>query len=78
MQPSLDEDRPAAPRTRLLAIEGVLDRLPIGRTKLYELLGKGELESCSLGARRFVPEDALDAYIERLRSPGAPDAPDAA
>jgi excisionase family DNA binding protein len=54
--------------SRLLSIDDVLDRLPIGRTNLWTLPSKGEIESCKLGSRRLVPEDALDAYIERLRS----------
>lgn len=41
----------------------------IGRTKYFELLASGELESVRIGRRRFVPADALGAYVDRLRAP---------
>ena len=40
----------------------------IGRSMLYELLGRGELESVKVGRRRFVPAAAIDAYVARLRA----------
>jgi excisionase family DNA binding protein len=42
--------------------------LGIGRSKLYELLQAGELESVHIGACRRVSVDALTSYVERLRS----------
>ena len=37
--------------------------LGIGRSKLYELLRSGELESIHIGASRRVPARALDEFI---------------
>lgn len=39
----------------------------IGRTKLYEEISSGRLESISVGRRRLIPADALEAYLNRLR-----------
>jgi excisionase family DNA binding protein len=40
--------------------------LCIGRSKVYELMQSGELESIHIGSCRRVPADALTALIERL------------
>lgn len=41
--------------------------LGIGRSKLYELMQEGVLESVHIGACRRIPTDALLALVERLR-----------
>ena len=41
--------------------------LGIGRSKLYELLQAGDLESIHIGACRRIPADALTALVTRLR-----------
>lgn len=43
--------------------------LSIGRSKVYELIGTGELASVRIGACRRVPADALVEFVTRLRSP---------
>ena len=42
--------------------------LGIGRSKLYELLQTGVLESEHIGACRRVPTDALSDLVARLRT----------
>lgn len=42
--------------------------LSIGRTRAFELVGRGELESVRVGRRRLVPDAALTDYVERLRA----------
>ena len=42
-------------------------RLGIGRSTLYLLLGDGQLESVHIGARRLVPVEGLERFVERLR-----------
>lgn len=39
----------------------------LGRSKLYELMASGELESVKVGKRRLIPHAALVAFVERLR-----------
>ena len=41
--------------------------LGIGRSKLYELLQDGVLESVHIGACRRIPTDALTELVSRLR-----------
>lgn len=39
----------------------------IGRSKLYELLRSGRIESVRIGGSRRVPRQALEEYVDRLR-----------
>ncbi|WP_319024353.1 helix-turn-helix domain-containing protein [Sphingobium sp. PNB] len=39
--------------------------LGIGRTKIYEMLSKGDLASMQIGTRRLVKIDSIKALIER-------------
>jgi excisionase family DNA binding protein len=51
----------------LLKPEEVADYLNVGRSKVYELMRAGDLESVRIGTCRRVPRAAVDAYIESLR-----------
>jgi excisionase family DNA binding protein len=42
--------------------------LGIGRSKLYQLLQAGALESVHIGACRRIPAEALNSLVARLRS----------
>jgi excisionase family DNA binding protein len=42
--------------------------LRISRTKLYELLDTGEIESIHIGRSRKIPADSLRSYVSRLRT----------
>ena len=50
--------------------------LGIGRTKLYELLDRGEIPSGTIGSTRLVRVSDLDAYLDRIvtRTPTPPTA----
>jgi excisionase family DNA binding protein len=61
-------DKVSAPRRLLYSVEEAADLLGIGRTFMFHLLATGEIDSFKIGKRRKVPRDALDGYIERLRS----------
>ena len=50
----------------LLTAEEVAHMLRISRSKVYELMGSGELQSVPIGRSRRVPYDAVTAYINRL------------
>ena len=47
--------------------EQAAERLSIGRSKVFELLASGEIESVSIGKSRRIPSQALDSYVARLR-----------
>lgn len=52
----------------LLKPEEAAEVLGIGRSKLYELLAAGEIESVRIGASRRVPMKGLHDFVERLRA----------
>ncbi len=47
--------------------------LDIGKTKLYELIGSGELETIHIGRRTLVLQASIEGFIERLRKPNCQD-----
>lgn len=42
--------------------------LGIGRSKLFELLSDGQLESIKLGSCRLIPRDCLEDFVTRERA----------
>jgi excisionase family DNA binding protein len=52
----------------LLTPTEAANALGIGRSKVYELLKSGQLQSVHIGACRRVPADALTAFLEQLRT----------
>lgn len=50
----------------LLTVDQVAERLQLGRTKVYELLRSGDIESVVIGSARRIPSAAVDAFIHRL------------
>ncbi len=59
--------QPAEPGQLLLSPVQAAKRLGIGRSTLYLLLADEQLESVHIGARRLVPVDGLERYVEQLR-----------
>ena len=51
----------------LLTPTEAAEALGIGRSKLYELLQTGVLESVHIGACRRIPTEAVLALVDRLR-----------
>ena len=51
--------------TLLTPIEAA-QRLGIGRTRMFALISRGEVQSVKIGRLRKVPASALDAYIKSL------------
>ncbi len=49
---------------RLLSVPEAADRLGVGRSATYGLMGAGSLRSIKVGKRRLVPEGAIRDYIE--------------
>jgi excisionase family DNA binding protein len=59
--------KPASNPPILLTVREVADRLSVSRSRVYELLGRGLLESVRIGRSRRVPLDALDRFVAALR-----------
>lgn len=47
--------------------------LGVGRSQMFELIGRREIESVKIGRLRKIPREALTAYVDGLRrAAGAP------
>ena len=53
---------------RLVSVQDACGALSIGRSGLFQLIAKNELRSVKLGARRLIPIEALDEFVERLQA----------
>lgn len=51
--------------------ESAAAHLGIGRSKLFELIAAGEIETVQIGRSRRVPAEALEEYVARLRHVGS-------
>lgn len=49
----------------LCSVNEAAQMLGIGRTKIYDMLSKGDLASMQIGTRRLVKIDSIKALIER-------------
>jgi excisionase family DNA binding protein len=49
----------------LLRPEDCAEALSVGRTRIYEMLGSGELPSILVGKLRRVPAEALKDWVDR-------------
>lgn len=56
------------PLPRLLSVPEAARLLGIGRTTAYELIAAGELEVIHIGRSARVPVDAIDEFVDALRS----------
>jgi excisionase family DNA binding protein len=57
----------------LLTVDEAAARLGLGKTKVYELLTRGELASVRIGVARRIPTRALEEYVERLLAEQLPE-----
>lgn len=52
----------------LLRVDEAAELLGLGRSKVYELVTAGELESVTVGRARRIPRAALEAFVEKMRA----------
>jgi excisionase family DNA binding protein len=50
----------------LLSVSDVTARTTLGRTAIYALIQSGQLQSVTVGKRRLIPAEALDAWVRSL------------
>ncbi len=55
----------------LLTIEEFAEMHGLGRTKVYDLLRRGEIESVKIGTSRRITRAAAAAFVERLAQSGS-------
>ncbi|MFI0453206.1 helix-turn-helix domain-containing protein [Actinomadura sp. 6N118] len=51
---------------RLYTVVEAGQRLRIGRTTVYDLIKRGELDSVHIGRRRLSPAEAVDSYLSSV------------
>ena len=59
----------------LLTVEEAADRLGIGRSLMYELIGEGQIASIRVGRLRRVPLESLTDYVAAMRDQARPPDP---
>ena len=52
----------------LLSVEEGAAQLRIGRSRMFDLIRRGEVLSVKVGGSRRIPYDSLRAYVDRLPS----------
>jgi len=52
----------------LCSPEEAAELLGVGRSQMFELIARREIESFKIGRLRKIPRDAITAYIERMRT----------
>jgi excisionase family DNA binding protein len=62
--PNVPAPRPA-PERALLTVEEAAERLHIGRTRMFDLVKSGQIESVQIGRLRRIHPDAVDAFARR-------------
>jgi len=63
--------RAAGGPPELLSIASAAQRMSIGRTAMYDAIGRGELRSVKVGRRRLIPADAIAELTQRETDPAA-------
>jgi excisionase family DNA binding protein len=68
VQPEFDFGGVSAETPLLLTIVQAAHLLGVGRSKIYELIGRGDLEVVYIGRSVRVPFDVVTEFVRRLRS----------
>lgn len=66
-EPQRDSERKSVPVRLVLTVEEAAERLGVGRTFMFSLIRRSEVESVKIGRLRRVPADALEEYVRSLR-----------
>ncbi len=52
--------------------EQAAEAIGLGRSKIFQLIASGEIETVRIGRSRRIPRQALEDYVERLRQGSRP------
>lgn len=66
--PQSSEEKASGPAGICVRVARAMSMLDIGKTKLYELVSEGELETIRIGRRTLILQASIDALVARLRS----------
>lgn len=53
---------------KLLKVTDVMERLQLGKSKVFELIATGQLEAIKIDGARRVTEEAVDDFIKRRQA----------
>jgi excisionase family DNA binding protein len=53
-------------QTLLVTVEEAGRLLGVGRTTMFELIGRGDIKSVRLGRRRLIARKSLESFVEEL------------
>ena len=56
------------PSPRGISLKEAWERIGVKKTKFYQLLHRGEIESYYVGKRHLIVDASLNAWIERNRA----------
>lgn len=56
-----------ATRKMLYRVPEAVEALGIPRSRLYDLMADGRIESVKVGKSRLIPHEALEAFVAELR-----------
>ena len=70
--PAAAQREPARLPASLVTVVEAARALGLGRSKTYELIATGELEVVHIGRAARVPVEAIDEFVQRLRTPPKP------
>lgn len=51
----------------LNTVQDAMARLGVGRSTVYEMINRGDLDTVHIGRRVLVPSDSIAEYIDRNR-----------
>lgn len=64
----MHEQNPLEPARLTVRIPTAMEMLGIGRSKLYELIGSGEIETIKIGKATLVVVQSLHGFVGRQRA----------
>lgn len=50
----------------LYALPEAIERLSIGRSKMYELIAAGDIKAVKIGRRSLISHEELERYVQGL------------
>lgn len=65
----MDQKTDVTQKPLLYGMEESAEMLGVKRTTMYDLAARGEVKTVSIGRRRLVTADSLEAYVARLMAP---------
>lgn len=63
-----DQALAAEPAPLTVRVETAMRMIGLGRTKFYELIGEGEIETIKVGRSTLVIVESLRAFVQSRRS----------